>query len=437
VRVAVSITRRRHSEFWPLGAALAQLAACHGAKVGQLDELNLEGENFDMVGQNSEGHRVGNGHRDRSGPAEAKSGPAPSDRAILQLSRKGPIVVTGAAGFIGFHVAWRLLRSGAEVVGVDNFTPYYDPRLKEARFARLCAEPGFTPMRLDLADRLPVQSLFYDFRPSHFVHLAAQAGVRHSLVDPHAYVQSNIVAFLNVLEGCRHAGVKHLVYASSSSVYGANQTIPFSEHHGANHPLSFYAATKRANEAMAHSYSHLFGLPTTGLRFFTVYGPWGRPDMAVYAFTHAIAQGKTIAVANAGRVWRDFTYIDDIVEGVVRVLAAPPRAEPNWDGCAADPATSSAPYRVYNIGNDRPEEINRLIAIIETALGRRALRTDVPLPPGDVLETRADVGDLRSAVNFAPSTALEDGVQRFVEWYRHFHGGDTVASAEQQNLMPV
>jgi len=390
-----------------------------------------------MVGQNSEGRRVGNGQRDRSGPAEAKSGPAPSDRAILQLSRKGPIVVTGAAGFIGFHVAWRLLRSGAEVVGVDNFTPYYDPRLKEARFARLCAEPGFTPMRLDLADRLPVQSLFYDFRPSHFVHLAAQAGVRHSLVDPHAYVQSNIVAFLNVLEGCRHAGVKHLVYASSSSVYGANQTIPFSEHHGANHPLSLYAATKRANEAMAHSYSHLFGLPTTGLRFFTVYGPWGRPDMAVYAFTHAIAQGKTIAVANAGRVWRDFTYIDDIVEGVVRVLAAPPRAEPNWDGCAADPATSSAPYRVYNIGNDRPEEINRLIAIIETALGRQALRTDVPLPPGDVLETRADVGDLRSAVNFAPSTALEDGVQRFVEWYRHFHGGDTVASAEQQNLMPV
>lgn len=437
MRVAVSIARRRHSEFWPLGAALAQLPACHGATVGQLDELNLEGENFDMVGQNSEGHRVGNGQLDRSGPAEAKSGPALSDRAILQLSRKGPIVVTGAAGFIGFHVAWRLLRSGAEVVGVDNFTPYYDPRLKEARFARLCAEPGFTPMRLDLADRLPVQSLFYDFRPSHFVHLAAQAGVRHSLVDPHAYVQSNIVAFLNVLEGCRHAGVKHLVYASSSSVYGANQTIPFSEHHGANHPLSFYAATKRANEAMAHSYSHLFGLPTTGLRFFTVYGPWGRPDMAVYAFTHAIAQGKTIAVANAGRVWRDFTYIDDIVEGVVRVLAAPPRAEPNWDGCATDPATSSAPYRVYNIGNDRPEEINRLIAIIETALGRRALRTDVPLPPGDVLETRADVGDLRSAVNFAPSTALEDGVQRFVEWYRHFHGGDTVASAEQQNLMPV
>lgn len=390
-----------------------------------------------MVGQNSEGHKVGNGQRDRSGPAEVKSGPARSDRAILQLSRKGPIVVTGAAGFIGFHVASRLLRYGAEVVGVDNFTPYYDPRLKEARFARLCAEPGFTPMRLDLADRLPVQSLFYDFRPSHFVHLAAQAGVRHSLVDPHAYVQSNIVAFLNVLEGCRHAGVKHLVYASSSSVYGGNQTIPFSEHHGANHPLSFYAATKRANEAMAHSYSHLFGLPTTGLRFFTVYGPWGRPDMAVYAFTHAIARGKTIEVANAGRVWRDFTYIDDIVEGVVRVLAAPPLAEPNWDGCAADPATSSAPYRVYNIGNDRPEEINRLIAIIETALGRQAVRKDVPLPPGDVLETRADVGDLRSAVNFAPSTALEDGVQRFVEWYRHFHGSDTAASAEQQTLMPV
>ncbi|MER9425871.1 NAD-dependent epimerase/dehydratase family protein [Mesorhizobium sp. M0317] len=343
------------------------------------------------------------------------------DGAASNLTHTGPIIVTGAAGFIGFHVASRLLRLGAEVIGVDNFTPYYDLKLKEARFTRLCAEPRFTPMRFDLADRSLVKALFCEFQPSHFVHLAAQAGVRHSLVDPHAYVESNIVAFLNVLEGCRHAGVSHLVYASSSSVYGANRRIPFSEHHGANHPVSFYAATKAANECMAHSYSHLFGLPVTGLRFFTVYGPWGRPDMAVYTFTHAIAEGRTIEIANAGRVWRDFTYIDDIVEGVVRVLAKPPCQDPGWDGRAADPATSSARYRLYNIGNDRPEEINHLIALIETALGRRAVRVNVPLPPGDVLETRADVRDLRRAVGFAPATTLEDGVQRFVEWYREFH----------------
>lgn len=377
-----------------------------------------------MVEPNSKGDEPGGDLSGAPSPSAAEnfeSARARSDRAVLALARTGPVVVTGAAGFIGFHVAMRLLRYGLDVVGVDNFTPYYDPRLKEARFARLCAEPGFTPMRMDLADQALAQLLFSDFRPSHFVHLAAQAGVRYSLVDPHAYVQSNIVAFLNVLEGCRHVGVDHLVYASSSSVYGANRTIPFSEHHGANHPVSFYAATKRSNELMAHSYSHLFGLATTGLRFFTVYGPWGRPDVAVYAFTHAIAEGRTIEVANAGRAWRDFTYIDDIVEGVVRVIAAPPSGDSNWDGRAPDPATSSAPYRVYNIGNDRPEEINRLIAIIETALGRRALRIDVPLPPGDVLETRADVSDLRHAVGFAPTTALEDGVQRFVEWYRYFH----------------
>ncbi|MBZ9673821.1 NAD-dependent epimerase [Mesorhizobium sp. B3-2-1] len=346
---------------------------------------------------------------------------ARSDQALLGLARAGPIVVTGAAGFIGFHAARRLLHHGVNVIGVDNFNPYYDPRLKEARFELLSAEPGFSAVRIDLSDRGRVESLFSDFRPSHVVHLAAQAGVRHSLVDPHAYVQSNVVAFLNVLEGCRHAGIEHLVYASSSSVYGANRTIPFSEHHGANHPLSLYAATKRSNECMAHSYSHLFGLPVTGLRFFTVYGPWGRPDMAVYAFTHAIAQGRTIDVANAGRAWRDFTYIDDIVEGVIRVLAAPPSPNLNWDSCEPDAATSSAPYRVYNIGNDRPEEINRLIAIIEAALGRRALRVDVPLPAGDVLETRADVSDLRRAVGFAPSTTLVDGVSHFVKWYREFH----------------
>ena len=412
-------------------------AAASSDPADNLNAAKPEARKFVMVAENSKRNGADNGQRDESGPLGMRSDRYDPDVAAMHLAPTGPIVVTGAAGFIGFHVASRLLRYGAEVIGVDNFTPYYDPRLKEARFAHLCAEPKFTPIRMDLADRLPVQSLFSDFRPSHVVHLAAQAGVRYSLVDPHAYVQSNIVAFLNILEGCRHVGTKHLVYASSSSVYGANQTIPFSEHHGANHPLSFYAATKCSNEAMAHSYSHLFGLPATGLRFFTVYGPWGRPDMAVYAFTHAIAEGRTIDVSNAGRVWRDFTYIDDIVEGVVRVLGAPPCANPNWDARAADPATSSAPYRLYNIGNDRPEEINRLIAIIESALGRRALRRDVPLPPGDVLETRADVGDLRRAVNFAPATSLEDGVNRFVEWYRHFHGSSARSLTELQTLVPA
>jgi UDP-glucuronate 4-epimerase len=390
-----------------------------------------------MVKENSGRKGADDGQRHETGPTARRSDRSDPDMAAMRLARTGPVIVTGAAGFVGFHVASRLLRYGVKVIGVDNFTPYYDLKLKEARFSLLCAERGFTPMRIDLADRLPVQSLFSDIQPSHVVHLAAQAGVRYSLVDPYAYVQSNIFAFLNILEGCRHAGTQHLVYASSSSVYGANQTIPFSEHHGASHPLSFYAATKCSNEAMAHSYSHLFGLPVTGLRFFTVYGPWGRPDMAVYAFTHAIAEGRTIDVSNAGRVWRDFTYIDDIVEGVVRVLVAPPCADPSFDARAADPATSSAPYRLYNIGNDRPEEINRLIAIIESALGRRALRRDVPLPPGDVLETRADVGDLRRAVNFAPATTLEDGVNRFVEWYRHFHGSRAKSAPERHTLVPV
>lgn len=390
-----------------------------------------------MVGHHSKATGMRDAQRDKSRSTGVESDQSSPDMRVAEVARKGPVLVTGAAGFIGFHVASRLIRHGAQVIGVDNFTPYYDLKLKEARFAHLCAEPRFTPIRMDLADRLSVQSLFSDLEPSHVVHLAAQAGVRYSLVDPHAYVQSNIVAFLNVLEGCRHFGIKHLVYASSSSVYGANQTIPFSEHSGAAHPISFYAATKRSNEAMAHSYSHLFGLPVTGLRFFTVYGPWGRPDMAVYTFTHAIAEGRAIDVSNAGHVWRDFTYIDDIVEGVVRVLATPPCADPNWDGCAADPATSSAPYRLYNIGNDRPEEINRLITIIETALGRKAIRRDVPLPPGDVLETRADVGDLRRAVNFAPATTLEDGVNQFVEWYRHFHADGAKSVTEQQTLVPV
>jgi UDP-glucuronate 4-epimerase len=333
-----------------------------------------------------------------------------------------PIVVTGAAGFIGFHVAQRLLHEGHRVAGVDSFTPYYDVALKEARFAELLRHQGFAPERIDLADKAATEALFERHRPTHVVHLAAQPGVRQALITPHPYIDSNVTGFLNILEGCRHAKVAHLVYASSSSVYGANRKLPFSEHDSTDHPVSLYAATKKANEMMAHSYSHLFGLPATGLRFFTVSGPWGRPDMAVYAFTDAIANGRPIEVANGGRVWRDFTYVDDIVEGIVRLVPRSAAPDPNWNPEAPDPATGAAPHRVYNIGNDNPEELNRLIAIIETALGRRAERIERPLPPGDVLETRADVSDLRRDVGFAPSTPLEDGVGRFVGWYRGYHG---------------
>jgi UDP-glucuronate 4-epimerase len=338
------------------------------------------------------------------------------------LSMNGPILVTGAAGFIGFHVAQRLLRDGHRVVGVDSFDPYYDVALKEARFAGLVGHDRFVPARLDLADEDGTRDLFARHAPRRVVHLAAQPGVRRSLTEPRPYVIANVVAFLNILEGCRHGGVEHLVYASSSSVYGANRRIPFSEHHGADHPLSLYAATKRSNEMMAHAYAGLFGVPATGLRFFTVYGPWGRPDMAVYAFTHAIAEGRTIDVAAGGRVWRDFTYVDDIVEGVVRVLDRPARPDPDWSAAQPDPATAAVPHRIYNLGNDRPEELNRLIALIEAALGVSARRVESALPPGDVVETRADVSDLRRDVGFAPATPLEEGVRRFVEWYRAYHG---------------
>jgi len=331
-----------------------------------------------------------------------------------------PILVTGAAGFIGSHVAERLLAQGRPVVGVDSFTPYYDVALKEARFARLLPRNRFVGERVDLAEPQAVRELFQRHRCERVIHLAAQPGVRFT--DPMPYASSNLMGFMNLLEACRQAGVGHLVYASSSSVYGANRTLPFSEHESTEHPISLYAATKKANEMMAHAYASLFGLPATGLRFFTVYGPWGRPDMAVYKFTHAIAQGRTIEVANAGRVWRDFTYVDDIVEGIVRLVDKAPAADPGWDAEHPDPATSAAPHRVYNIGNDSPEEVNHLIVLIEAALGRKANRVDVPLPPGDVLETRADVTDLRRAVGFAPETSLQDGVTRFVEWYNHYHG---------------
>jgi UDP-glucuronate 4-epimerase len=332
-----------------------------------------------------------------------------------------PVLVTGAAGFIGFHVARRLLESGLRVVGVDNFTPYYDPGLKEARFAELVAHKGFAAAQVDLADEGASRALFAEHRPQRVVHLAAQPGVRRALTDPYPYVAANVVGFLNILEGCRHGPVEHLVYASSSSVYGANRKLPFSERDRVDHPISLYAATKKADELMAHAYAHLFGLPATGLRFFTVYGPWGRPDMAVYAFTHAIAEGRPIEVANGGKVWRDFTYIDDVVEGIVRVLDHAPTSDAAWNAESPDPATSAAPHRVYNIGNDRPEELSDLIALIEAALGRTAKRIDRPLPPGDVLETRADISDLRRAIGFAPATPLRDGVSRFVDWYRSYH----------------
>lgn len=331
------------------------------------------------------------------------------------------ILLTGVAGFIGYHVAERLLARGDEVVGLDNLNAYYDVRLKEARLARLTGRPGFRFHRLDLVDRAGIEDLFAQTRPQRVVHLAAQAGVRYSLQNPHAYIESNVVGFLHVLEGCRHHGVEHLVYASSSSVYGANTRMPFSVHHNVDHPLSLYAASKKANELMAHTYSHLYGLPTTGLRFFTVYGPWGRPDMALFLFTRAILEGRPIDVFNEGRMRRDFTYIDDIVEGVVRVTDRVPAGNPAWSGDAPDPGTSRAPYRIYNIGNHAPVELLHLIGLLEAALGRKAEKRLLPMQPGDVPATYADVDDLVRDVGFQPATPIEEGVRRFVAWYRDFY----------------
>jgi UDP-glucuronate 4-epimerase len=331
------------------------------------------------------------------------------------------ILVTGAAGFIGFHLTRRLLEQGSEVVGLDNLNDYYEVRLKEARLHLLEAQPGFRFVRVSLADRPAMEALFARERFDLVVNLAAQAGVRYSLQNPHAYIDSNVVGFLNVLEGCRHSGVKHLVYASSSSVYGANTTVPFSVHHAADHPVSLYAATKKSNELMAHTYAHLYGLPTTGLRFFTVYGPWGRPDMAYFSFTKAILEGRPIDVFNHGRMQRDFTYIDDIVEGIVRVLGHIPQPDPAWDAACPDPAGSNAPYRLYNIGNNRPVELGRFIEILEQCLGKKAHMNMLPLQAGEVLVTCADVNDLMRDVGFRPSTSIEEGLRRFVEWYLEYY----------------
>jgi UDP-glucuronate 4-epimerase len=330
------------------------------------------------------------------------------------------ILVTGAAGFIGFHLAQRLLERGDEVVGLDNVNDYYDPELKKARLARLTSE-RFTDVRADIADADAMRSVFLKHRPQRVVHLAAQAGVRYSLVNPQAYVSSNLVGFANVLECCRHNTVEHLVYASSSSVYGANTALPFSVSDNVDHPINLYAASKKANELMAHAYSELFKLPTTGLRFFTVYGPWGRPDMALFLFTRNIIAGKPIDVYNYGRHRRGFTYIDDVVEGVVRVLDRIPEPNPAWSGAHPDPATSRAPYRVYNIGSDSATELLRYIEVIESCLGRKAELNLMPLQPGDVPDTCANVVDLMTDVGYRPDTPVEVGVARFVEWYRSYY----------------
>jgi UDP-glucuronate 4-epimerase len=331
------------------------------------------------------------------------------------------VLVTGAAGFIGFFTAKALLDRGDQVVGFDNLNDYYDPALKRARLAQLSGRNGFHFVQGDLADLAAVNALFEAEKPDRVVHLAAQAGVRYSLTNPHAYAQSNLTGFLNMLEACRHHGCGHLVFASSSSVYGGNTAMPFSVHHGADHPFSLYGATKKANEAMAHSYAHLYRLPTTGLRFFTVYGPWGRPDMAPFSFTAKILAGEPIDVFNNGHHARDFTYIDDIVEGVVRVLDRAPEPNPQWDGTHPDPASSAAPYRLYNIGNHQPVELMDFIAAIEEATGRTAIKNFLPMQPGDVVATYADVADLSRDVGFAPDTSIREGMRRFVAWYRDYY----------------
>ncbi len=332
------------------------------------------------------------------------------------------ILVTGAAGFIGSHLSLRLLERGDEVVGLDNLNDYYEVSLKEARLVRLTDKQGFKFVKINLEDKADIEQLFADEKFDKVVNLAAQAGVRYSLENPHAYIESNIVGFTNILEGCRHYKIKHLAYASSSSVYGANETMPFSVHDNVDHPLSLYAASKKANELMAHTYSHLYNLPTTGLRFFTVYGPWGRPDMALFLFTKAILEGRPINVFNHGKMKRDFTYIDDIVEGVIRVLDKTAESNPDWDGQSPDPATSKAPWRVYNIGNSSPVELMDYIKAIEKALGMEAEKNFMPLQAGDVPATSADVQALMDDVGFKPDTSVEEGVRRFVEWYRGYYG---------------
>lgn len=331
------------------------------------------------------------------------------------------VLVTGVAGFIGYHLSLRLLNEGLQVTGIDNMNPYYDVGLKESRLAQLTSHENFTFCKLDLSGREALEDIFLKNKFDVVVNLAAQAGVRYSLKNPMAYIDSNIVGFTNILECCRHNGVKHLVFASSSSVYGANTKMPFSVHDNVDHPVSLYAATKKANELMAHSYSHLFGLPCTGLRFFTVYGPWGRPDMALFLFTSAILEGKPIKVFNHGKMIRDFTYIDDIIEGVARIMKQVPQPNPKWSGNSPDPGTSYTKYRIYNIGNNNPVELIKFIEAIEDTLGRKAIKEFLDLQPGDVVSTFADVDDLMRDTGFKPQTPLETGIKRFVEWYKDYY----------------
>jgi len=345
-----------------------------------------------------------------------------ADHSLLDPSV--PVLVTGAAGFIGFHLARRLLSDGYPVVGVDNVNDYYDVRIKWDRLKILEDFSGFTFHRIDVADRSAMEAVFDRYPFAVVVHLAAQAGVRYSLVNPYAYVDSNLMGFMNILEGARRHTVRHVVFASSSSVYGANTRMPFSVHHNVDHPVSLYAATKKANELMAHTYAHLYGVPCTGLRFFTVYGPWGRPDMALFLFTRAILRGEPIKVFNYGKMRRDFTFIDDIIEGVVRVMGTAPQPDPTWTGDAPDPGTSAAPYRIYNIGNNQPVELMEFIRVLEECLGREAQKEFLPIQPGDVPATCADIDDLARDFGFRPATSIHDGIRKFVTWYRDYYGND-------------
>ncbi len=331
------------------------------------------------------------------------------------------ILVTGAAGFIGFHLSQKLCDSGWGVIGLDNLNDYYDVTLKKDRLDLLLTKPGFKFHKVDLVEKQPIKKLFSEENFDYVVHLAAQAGVRYSLVNPSSYIDSNISGFLNILEGCRHYPVKHLIYASSSSVYGANTRMPFSVHDNVDHPVSLYAATKKANELMAHTYSNLYGIPTSGLRFFTVYGPWGRPDMALFIFTRKIAEGKSIDVYNNGEMKRDFTYIDDIVEGILKLIPATPKPNPNWDGLNPDAASSFAPYRLYNIGNNQPVELLKFIEVIEAKIGKKAVMNFLPIQPGDVPITYANVDDLINTIGFKPNTSLDVGITKFVQWFREYY----------------
>jgi UDP-glucuronate 4-epimerase len=335
---------------------------------------------------------------------------------------EGNLLVTGCAGFIGFHLTKRLLEAGEKILGLDNLNNYYDPELKKSRLAILETDPNFQFVKLDLADRTGMEGLFRANRFSVVIHLAAQAGVRYSLQNPHAYAESNLVGFINVLEGCRHNDCRHLLFASSSSVYGANTKLPFSVHDNVDHPISLYAATKKANELLAHSYSHLYRIPATGLRFFTVYGPWYRPDMALYLFADAITKGQPIKLFNNGNMRRDFTYVDDVVEAIVRLVRRFPEGDAQWSGAKPDPSSSAAPWRIYNIGNNRPEELLHVVALLEKGFGREAAKILLPMQAGDVFETFADVDDLMRDIDFRPRTKIEDGIARFVEWYRNYHG---------------